>query len=90
MPILSGEAGVITGVVAAVPGWQVDAYAPLGAGPGQIPAPSHVVAWALIDAGDVPGGGVVQPVFLAGGRTWTPDQYRAAYGETLDLVVVPA
>ncbi|MDX3124543.1 hypothetical protein PV414_24345 [Streptomyces scabiei] len=55
-----------------------------------MPAPSHVVAWALLTDTIAPGGARVEPVFYAGDRTWTPDQYREAYGEDLTLKVVPA
>ncbi|MGW2594743.1 hypothetical protein ACWCXC_31375 [Streptomyces sp. NPDC001515] len=33
------------------------------------------------------GGARVEPVFLAAGRAWTPDQYRAAYGQALSVDV---
>ncbi|MGW8702274.1 hypothetical protein ACWGOK_36035 [Streptomyces eurythermus] len=91
MPMLMPErANPISAVVAAAPGWRVEAFAPPGTDVSGLPAPSHVVAWALVaDVGE-PGGQVVQPVFLAGARTWTPDQYRAAHGQALDVKVVPA
>ncbi|MFG2970913.1 hypothetical protein ACGFZS_47355 [Streptomyces sp. NPDC048288] len=84
------EPGPITGVVAASPGWRVNAYAPRGTDISAVPTPSHVVAWALIPNLLEPGGSTVQPVFVAGARTWTPDQFRAAYGESLELKVAPA
>jgi hypothetical protein len=68
----------------------VDAYAPQGSDIASVPTPSYVVAWALILDDTVPGGAVVEPVFVAGARTWTPDQFRAAYGSSLELTVVPA
>ncbi|MGV9278045.1 hypothetical protein [Streptomyces griseosporeus] len=90
MPILSHESGAITAVSPASPGWRVDAFAPSNSDFFGIPTPSHVVAWALVADEASPGGGVVEPVFVAGTRTWTPDQFRAAYGEALELRVVPA
>lgn len=83
-------AGAINGVVAAQPGWRVEAYAPTGTDTSGMPAPSYVVAWAQIEDVTAPGGSVLQPVFVAGARTWTPDQYRAAYGALLELKVVQA
>jgi hypothetical protein len=68
----------------------VDAFAPRDSNSSGVPTPSHVVAWALIADELAPGGATVEPVFYAGERTWTPDQFRAAYGETLELKVVPA
>ncbi|MGW0578606.1 hypothetical protein ACWD25_22155 [Streptomyces sp. NPDC002920] len=55
-----------------------------------MPAPSDVVAWATIAAPDSVGGARVEPVFLADGRAWTPDQYRAAYGQQLTVRVIMA
>lgn len=63
-------AGVVTAVVAAQPGWIVAV--------GPIKGP--IVAWAQITDDTAPGGVRVDPVFIAGGRTWTPDQYRASVG----------
>jgi hypothetical protein len=48
-----------------------------------------VVAWATVTDPDQPGRVRVDPVFLADGRTWTPDQFRAVYGAQLELKVVP-
>jgi hypothetical protein len=91
MPLIVGAVtpGVITTVVSAAPGWKVDAYAPQGTDISSVPTPSHVVAWALLAAENAPGGAVVEPVFVAGGRTWTPDQFRATYGTDLELKVAP-
>jgi hypothetical protein len=91
MPIFTPqERGAITTLVGAAPGWRVDAYAPSGMDTSKVPTPSHVVGWMLVSTDLEPGGGVVEPVFIAGSRTWTPDQFRAAYGEGLELKVVPA
>jgi hypothetical protein len=68
----------------------VDAYAPQDSDISSVPPPSYVVAWAAVADAGAPGGAIVEPVFVAGARTWTPDQFRAAYGETLELKVTPA
>jgi hypothetical protein len=47
-----------------------------------------VVAWAQVAADAEPGGAVIVPVFLAAGRTWTPDQFRVAFGQAVDVQVV--
>ncbi|MEE4541000.1 hypothetical protein V2S66_03330 [Streptomyces sp. V4-01] len=57
-------------MVAAAPGCMVTAG----------PASGPIVAWAQIADPQSPGGVRVDPVWIAGGRTWTPDQYRAATG----------
>lgn len=90
MFIVSQQQRPITTVVSAQPGWKVDAFAPRGTDTGGIPTPSHVVAWALLADAAEAGGSRVEPVFVAGERTWTPDQYRAAHGAGLELKVVPA
>jgi hypothetical protein len=92
MPILINEPehGAIVNLTAALPGWRVDAFAPRGSDTAGVPTPSHVVAWVLLADELAPGGGVLEPVFWAGERTWTPAQFRAAYGEMVDLKVVPA
>ncbi|MFJ9038002.1 hypothetical protein ACIRF8_15585 [Streptomyces sp. NPDC102406] len=89
MPIIIEVAsvGAITGMTAASPGWRVQASAPTDAGTEGVPAPSDVVAWVLVADQVAPGGARVDPVFLAGGRAWTPDQYRATYGQELDVQV---
>lgn len=81
--------GAISGLVAAAPGWRVDAYAPKDTDISSVPTPSQVVAWALIADETQPGGSIVQPVFLAAGRTWTLDQFHAEYGASVELKVAP-
>jgi hypothetical protein len=49
-----------------------------------------VVAWATVADLDKAGGVRIDPVFLADGRTWTPDQFRAVYGVALELKVLPS
>lgn len=64
--------------------------APRGTSPDIIreaPRGSEVVAWTLVADPGQPGGAVVEPVFLAGGRAWTLGQYRARYGAALDVQV---
>lgn len=90
MPMLTTGTGPVTGVVSACPGWRVEAFAPRGSDITGVPTPSHVVAWALIADEAEPGGATVQPVFVAGERTWTPEQFRSRYGDGLELKVVPA
>jgi len=65
--------GHLMALVAAAPGWRVDAYAPRGTDISGVPMPSHVVAWVLVDDELAPGGATVEPVFYAENRTWTPD-----------------
>lgn len=79
----------IINLAPATPGWRVEARAPL-ADTADVPAPSQVVAWALVQDATAPGGARLDPVFLADGRTWTPDQYRAAYGQRITLRVAQA
>lgn len=89
MPLITQQAASvlpIAGIVAAPPGLRVDAYAPAAAV--GVPTPSTVVAWALFVDPDAVGGMRLDPVFLASGRAWTPDQFRAAYGLDIDLKVV--
>lgn len=91
MPILgdSAVAAPIVSLVAAGPGWRVEAYAPGGADSSSVPAPSHVVGWVLTADALAPGGAIIEPAFCADGRVWTPTQFRAAYGAGITLKVVP-
>lgn len=82
MPIVTAPAAAappIVGLVAAQPG----CTAALG------PVAGPVVAWALVADVTAPGGGRVDPVFIVGGRTWTPDQYRASTN-THSAVIITA
>lgn len=87
MPILTALVGAVTGMIPAAPGFRVDVYAPSGTPTGAAPVPSAVVAWASIADSDQEGGVRLDPVFLADGRAWTPDQFRAAYGPLLEVRV---
>lgn len=63
------------------------AAAPQGTPTEGVPPPGVVVGWVLVADGAAVGGARVEPVFLADGKAWTPDQYRAAYGEQLRVSV---
>lgn len=90
MPLITDTqpepAPAVAGFVAAPPGLHVDAYAP--ATVTGVPTPSTVVAWAVFTDPTVAGGMRLDPVFLAAGRAWTPDQFRDAYGQDVELKVV--
>ncbi|WP_428956236.1 hypothetical protein [Streptomyces sp. cg35] len=79
--------GSIAGALPAQTGLRVDVTAPAGTDGGNIPAGGAVVAWVLVADSGVAGGARLDPVFLAAGQAWTPDQYRAAYGQALDVRV---
>lgn len=66
------QPGPVLALVQAAPGLHATAAGTPLAGP--------VVAWALVADTTVPGDSRTDPVFLADGRTWSPDQVRAAYG----------
>lgn len=75
---------MIVTLVAAEPGLTVQVSAPAGTpreSVAAMPTAGAVVAWTIED-------GLVQPVFLAAGRAWTPAQYRGVHGATLILDVV--
>lgn len=91
--IVSSESrtpGSISGVLPAFDGLRADVTAPAGTDPGAAPGGGPVVGWALLDDPASAGGVRLEPVFLAAGRAWTPDQYRAAYGRGLGVQVGPA
>lgn len=79
--------GEIRTVVPAAPGWRVMVAAPAGTDVTGVPYASTVVAWAQIADAKAAGGSRLEPVFLADGRAWTPDQFRAAYGAVLEVSV---
>ncbi|NEB42248.1 hypothetical protein [Streptomyces sp. SID14515] len=88
MPLLVGpEAGGVLGMVPAFGGLRVEVTAPPGTDTARVPGGGPVVGWVLVADEQVVGGARVDPVFLAAGRAWTPDQYRAAYGQQLGVVV---
>lgn len=91
MPMLvEADAGQVVGVVAAAPGLRVDAFAPKDTVTAGVPTPGSVVAWAQVADPSRAGGVRLDPVFLADGRVWTPDQFQATYGDALTLLVVAA
>ncbi|MFJ8929223.1 hypothetical protein ACIRLA_21860 [Streptomyces sp. NPDC102364] len=81
------RAGNIVGVLPDTAGLRADITAPAGAEVGQVPGGGVVVGWILVADSTEAGGARLDPVFLAAGRTWTPDQYRAAYGAQLGVQV---
>lgn len=79
--------GDIVGVLPASEGLRVQVAAPAGTDPSGIPPAGVVVGWVLVADGAAVGGARLDPVFLADGRAWTADQYRATYGQQLDVRV---
>ncbi|QGZ53374.1 hypothetical protein GPZ77_34680 (plasmid) [Streptomyces sp. QHH-9511] len=92
MPFLveNAEPGAVVAVAAAGPGWKVDAFVTRTTLITDIPAPGSVVAWATVADPASTGGVRIDPVFLADGQMWTPDQFRAAFGDTITLRVTGA
>ncbi|MBL3664542.1 hypothetical protein JL475_00580 [Streptomyces sp. M2CJ-2] len=68
-------------------GLRVQVTAPAGTDTAGVPGGGVVVGWALVADTSAVGGARVEPVFLADGRAWTPDQYRATYGQQLRVQV---
>lgn len=91
MPIFGDSTGdaPIASLVAAAPGWRVEASVSRGTDISTVPPPSHVVGWVLTADVLAPGGAIIEPAFCADGRVWTPTQFRAAYGAGITLKVVP-
>lgn len=86
MPLLAASpaepaAGALASVIPAQPGLVVHV-----AGPGGM-ADCPVVAWAQVADDQAPGGSRLDPLFLGVGRTWTPDQFRAAYGGSATFTI---
>ena len=81
------QAGSIVGVLPATTGLHADITAPAGVEVADVPGGGVVVGWVLIADPSERGGARLDPVFLAAGRTWTPDQYRTAYGQALGVQV---
>lgn len=79
--------GAVVGMVPAFPGLRADVTAEPGTETAGVPGGGVVVGWALVADEQAVGGARVDPVFIAAGRAWTPDQYRAAYGQQLDMHV---
>ncbi|MGQ4733322.1 hypothetical protein ACUN3E_37405 [Streptomyces sp. Ju416(a)] len=89
MPLLVGPgvAGSVVGMVPAFDGLRVEVTAPPGADTAGVPGGGPVVGWVLVADEGAVGGARVDPVFLAAGRAWTPDQFQAAHGQHLGVVV---
>ncbi|MFJ9101285.1 hypothetical protein ACIRJM_22790 [Streptomyces sp. NPDC102405] len=79
--------GRIAGMLPALSGLSVQVSAPQGTETAGVPPGGMVVGWVLVADGSAPGEARVDPVFVADGRAWTPDQYRAAYGQQLNVRV---
>ncbi|MFE0692927.1 hypothetical protein [Streptomyces sp. NPDC058869] len=74
-------------MVPAFPGLRVDVTAPPGSDTATVPGGGVVVGWVLVADEEAVGGTRVDPVFLGAGRAWTPDQFRAAHGQGLGVMV---
>ncbi|TXS40095.1 hypothetical protein EAO72_16885 [Streptomyces sp. or43] len=82
--------GTIAGALPAFEGLRAEVTAPAGTDAGPAPGGGPVVAWVLLHDPGSPGEARLDPVFLSAGRAWTPDQYRAAYGQQFTVRVVRA
>jgi hypothetical protein len=80
--------GAVAGLVAAIDGWVVQVTAPPGTDTSGVPGGGAVIGWVIVADEAAAGGARVEPVFVSAGRAWTPDQYRATYGQELGVVVV--
>ena len=89
MPILvrDNKAAEVLSVIPASPGYRIEASMPADMDQRGVAVPTDVVGWAQIADPEAPGGCRVEPVFLANGRAWTPDQYWAKYGPQITLKV---
>ncbi|MEU0979013.1 hypothetical protein ABZ488_07320 [Streptomyces griseus] len=74
-------------MVPAFPGLRADVTAPPGSDTSAVPGGGVVVGWVLVADEQAVGGARVDPVFLAAGWTWTPDQFRREHGQHLGMVV---
>ncbi|MFJ6363420.1 hypothetical protein ACIQIE_19850 [Streptomyces globisporus] len=88
MPLMVGPgAGGVLGMVPAFDGLRVDVTAPAGTDAAGVPGGGLVVGWVLVADEAAVGGIRVDPVFLAAGRAWTPDQFRKEHGQHLGVIV---
>ncbi|HEX5566005.1 MAG TPA: hypothetical protein VFY14_03530 [Streptomyces sp.] len=78
----------VAGFLPAVGGYRMELYGPPDMDQVGLAIPTDVVAWAQVEDPFVPGGCWLDPVFLASGKTWTPDQFRARFGVALELKVI--
>ncbi|MCQ1575370.1 hypothetical protein [Streptomyces parvus] len=81
------EAGGVLGMVPTFDGLRVEVTAPPGTDVSRVPGGGPVVGWVLVADEGAVGGARVDPVFLAAGRAWTPDQFRKEHGQHLGVVV---
>ncbi|MGC4925530.1 hypothetical protein [Streptomyces sp. DT117] len=79
--------GAVAGMVPAFAGLRADVTAAPGTDTAGVPGGGVVVGWALVADEQALGGARVDPVFLAAGRAWTPDQFRQEHGQHLGVVV---
>lgn len=79
--------GTVVVMVPAFPGLRADVTAPPGSDTSAVPGGGVVVGWVLVADEQAVGGARVDPVFLAAGWTWTPDQFRREHGQHLGMVV---
>lgn len=79
--------GAVVGLVPAFPGLRADVTAPPGSDTAAVPGGGVVVGWVLVADEGAVGGARVDPVFLAAGRAWTPEQLRQEHGPHLGVVV---
>ncbi|MBT2426145.1 hypothetical protein J7F02_10760 [Streptomyces sp. ISL-112] len=73
-------------MVPAFAGLRADVTAAPGAETSGVPGGGAVVGWVLVADEAAVGGARVDPVFLAAGRAWTPDQFREAHGQHLGVL----
>ncbi|KFK87862.1 hypothetical protein IX27_18405 [Streptomyces sp. JS01] len=79
--------GAVAGMVPAFPGLRADVTAPPGSDTAAVPGGGVVVGWVLVADEQAVGGARVDPVFLAAGQAWTPDQLRQEHGQHLGVTV---
>jgi len=79
--------GAVVGMVPAFAGLRADVTAAPGLDTAAVPGGGVVVGWVLVADEEAVGGARVDPVFLAAGRAWTPDQFRQEQGQHLGVVV---
>ncbi|WP_127468786.1 hypothetical protein [Streptomyces sp. B27] len=79
--------GAVVGMVSAFAGLRADVTAAPGSETAGVPGGGVVVGWVLVADEQAVGGARVDPVFLAAGRAWTPDQFREAHGQHLGVLV---
>ncbi|EGE40765.1 hypothetical protein GTY83_06935 [Streptomyces sp. SID4928] len=84
---MSLVAGAVVGMAPAFAGLRADVTAPPGSDTAAVPGGGVVVGWVLVANEGAVGGARVDPVFVAAGRAWTPDQFRAGFGQELGVSI---